>query len=78
VSRSATGQLSLGIGRCSCAGARLVRMALGVSITAILSTFEHIAVTDAIRWQDDHLCWPLSVPVTLGARRRENDGHNRD
>ena len=28
VSRAATGQLSLGIGRCSCAGARLVRMAL--------------------------------------------------
>ena len=65
VSRTETGQLSLGIGRCSCAGARLVRMALSVSITAILGTFEHIDVTDTIRWQDDHLCWPLSVPVTL-------------
>jgi cytochrome P450 len=65
VSRPATGQLSLGIGRCSCAGARLVRMALSVSIATILGTFEHIGVSDTIRWQDDHLCWPLSVPVTL-------------
>jgi len=66
LSRPATGQLSLGIGRCSCAGARLVRMALGVSTAALLATFHHVAVTDdAIRWQDDHLCWPRFVPVTL-------------
>jgi cytochrome P450 len=65
LSRPATGQLSLGIGRCSCAGARLVRMAFSVSITTILATFQRVGVTEEIRWQDDHLCWPRSVPVTL-------------
>ena len=65
ISRPGSGQLSLGIGHCSCAGARFVRMALGVSITMILGMFEQIGVTGTIRWRSDHLCWPLSVPVTL-------------
>lgn len=66
VSRAATGQLSLGIGRCSCAGARLVRTAFSVSIAKLLRVFAQVSVTDdAIQWQDDHLCWPRSVPVTL-------------
>jgi cytochrome P450 len=65
VSRAGTGQLSLGIGHGSCAGARLVRMALGVSVATILRTFEHIGVTGTIRWRTGLFCWPISLPVTL-------------
>jgi len=65
VSRPGAGQLSLGIGRGSCAGARLVRMAFAVSIMAMLETFEHIAVAGETRWRSGHFCWPLAVPVVL-------------
>jgi cytochrome P450 len=64
VSRPATGQLSLGIGHGSCAGARIVRMALDVSTQAILQRFEHVEVRGTIRWQTGVFCWPRSVPVT--------------
>lgn len=65
VSRPATGQLSLGIGHGSCAGARIVRMALGVSITTILGTFRRIDAAGGVAWRTGIFCWPQAVPVTV-------------
>lgn len=63
--RTTAGQLSLGIGGGSCAGARVVRMAFTVSIAALLGGASHIEVGKSPRWRSGHFQWPLAVPVTL-------------
>jgi len=65
VSRAATGQLALGLGRSSCAGARMVRMAFAVSIAAMLGRYARIDLSGPVRWRFGNFCWPLSVPVVL-------------
>ena len=67
VSRRETGQLTLGIGRASCAGARLIRMAHSVGIATLLRKSERVEVVDSVRWTSGSgLTWPTSVHVTLG------------
>ena len=69
VSRRATGQLQLGIGRSSCAGARLIRMANGVAIREMLDATTDITVTSAVRWHTGSgFCWPTSVEVAFKRR----------
>jgi cytochrome P450 len=65
VSRAATGQLALGLGRSSCAGARMVRMAFAVSIAAMLDRYARIDLSGPVRWRFGNFHWPLSVPVVL-------------
>jgi len=66
VSRRATGQLALGIGHNSCAGARLIRMANGVAIGSLLKTFGDVTVTGAVQWRTGSgFCWPASVHFSL-------------
>ncbi len=66
VARRAAGQLALGIGRSSCAGARLIRMAHGVAIGTILRTFECVDVTGPVPWRvGSGFCWPASLNVAL-------------
>lgn len=66
ISRRAGGQLSLGIGRASCAGARLIRMAHSVGIAAMLRRYERVDVVDAVRWvADSGLTWPTSLRVAF-------------
>jgi cytochrome P450 len=66
ISRRAGGQLSLGIGRAACAGARLIRMAHAVGIAAMLRRYERVDVVDAGRWvSDSGLAWPTSLRVAF-------------
>ena len=66
VSRRATGQLALGIGRSSCAGARVIRMANGVALGAILRTFSAVDIVNSTLWRTGSgFCWPASVHVAL-------------
>ena len=66
VSRRSAGQLGLGIGRSSCAGARLVRMAHGAALGTILKGFDEVAVTDTVQYRTGSgFCWPVSVHVAL-------------
>jgi cytochrome P450 len=65
ITRRQTGQLSLGIGRASCAGARLIRMAHAVGLNTLLK-FDSVEVVDSVRWASGSgLTWPTSVHVTL-------------
>ena len=64
VSRRAVGQLTLGIGHNSCAGARLIRTANGVAIGAMLNAFSDMRVTGTIPWCGaSGSRWPSSVHV---------------
>jgi cytochrome P450 len=66
VSRRETGQLSLGIGRASCAGARLIRMAHSVGIATLLKKYDRVEVVDSGRWiAGSGLTWPTAVYVSL-------------
>jgi cytochrome P450 len=69
VSRRAVGQLTLGIGHNSCAGARLIRTANAVAIGAMLNAFSDVRVTGTIPWSDaSGFRWPSSVHASF--RRR--------
>lgn len=69
VGRRAVGQLTLGIGHNSCAGARLIRTANAVAIGSMLHAFTDIRVTGMVPWCDaSGFRWPAEVHVAV--RRR--------
>jgi cytochrome P450 len=65
VGRQFTGQLSLGIGRSSCAGARLIRMVQGVMLERLSQTFRRITLQEPIHWRRGGFEAPEAVPATL-------------
>jgi cytochrome P450 len=64
ISRRGSGQLALGIGHGSCAGARVVRMVSGATTMALINAFEEIDVTGRALWHSGSgFCWPTAVRV---------------
>jgi cytochrome P450 len=75
ISRRAAGQLALGMGPASCAGAQLIRVVDAIAISGLLHVFSRIEVTAAAFWHGESgLSWPTSVQVMLGRDRRTNGG----
>jgi len=72
VSRCPAGQVALGFGRDSCAGAVVVRMVSSVTTAALLESFREIEPAGPVEWHSRSVFrWPASVPVML---RREPAG----
>jgi cytochrome P450 len=70
VSRRPAGELALGIGHNSCAGARLIRTANAVAIGALLDAFADVSIVDAVPWRTGAgFVWPASVHIRTGQRR---------
>jgi cytochrome P450 len=68
VARRAVNHLALGTGRNSCVGNLVIRMASAVATGALLHKFPAARLTGDPQWKSSaSFCWPLSVPVMLGA-----------
>lgn len=66
VSRHIAGHVSLGMGRNSCVGAMLIRMAAGVATRAFVETFAEAEVAGPVEWHmGSGFCFPVAVPVWL-------------
>jgi cytochrome P450 len=66
VSRHIAGQVSLGMGRNSCVGAMLIRMAAAVATRTLIETFAEGEVAGPVEWHlASGFCFPIVVPVWL-------------
>jgi cytochrome P450 len=66
VTRRAVNHLSLGIGRNSCVGNLVIRMALSVTTSALLRRFPQIDRIGEVEWKSSaSFSWPDTVPVKL-------------
>jgi cytochrome P450 len=66
VSRQISSQVALGMGRNSCVGAPLIRMAAGVATRALVETFAEAEVAGPVEWHvGSGFCFPVAVPVWL-------------
>lgn len=66
VSRPISSQLALGMGRNSCVGGPLIRMAAGLATRAFVETFAEAEVAGPIEWHTGSgFCFPVAVPVWL-------------
>jgi hypothetical protein len=69
VGRHAVNHLALGIGRNSCVGNLVIRMASAVATGAVVRTFPEAHVAGEVDWRTtSSFCWPASLPVMLGPR----------
>lgn len=69
VARRTVNHLALGIGRNSCVGNLVIRMASTTATGALLRTFPAAQTAGEPEWQTTaSFSWPSSVPVLLGAR----------
>jgi cytochrome P450 len=69
VTRQVTGQVALGTGRNSCAGAVLIRLGMIVATGALLRNFHAVELSSTPEWRTGSgYCFPTSVPVRLTAR----------
>jgi cytochrome P450 len=67
VTRRSASHLSLGIGRNSCVGNLVIRMASAVMTGALVRKFPQARVEGEAEWQSSpSFCWPNTVPVILG------------
>jgi cytochrome P450 len=68
VTRRAVNHLSLGIGRNSCVGNLVIRMASTVMTGALVREFPQARIAGEAEWQSSpSFCWPNTVPVILRA-----------
>ena len=69
VARRITGHVTLGMGRNSCVGAPLVRMAAGITTSALLESFAAADLAAPVEWRTGSgFCWPAAVWVTRRGR----------
>lgn len=67
VARRAVNHLALGIGRNSCVGNLVIRMAMSVTVGALLRKFPGIRLAGEVEWKSSpSFSWPNTVPVRLG------------
>ena len=66
IARRAVTQLALGIGRNSCVGNLVIRMASAVSAGTLLRKFPQVRLVGGIEWESSpSFSWPACVPVML-------------
>ncbi len=66
LSRPVAGHVALGIGRNSCVGAPLIRMAAAVATRAFVQRFQEATIAGPIAWRvGSGFCFPVAVPVWL-------------
>ena len=66
LSRRVAPHVSLGMGRNSCVGAPLIRMAAGVATRAFVARFQEARIAGPVEWRvGSGFCFPLAVPVWL-------------
>jgi cytochrome P450 len=66
VTRRAVNHLALGIGRNSCVGNLVIRMASAVTTGALVRRFPRARLVGELAWESSaSFCWPAAVPVEL-------------
>lgn len=69
VTRRATGQVALGMGRNSCAGGTLIRISAAVATDALVAKFRVAELGGAVEWRSgSRFAWPAVLPATLRGR----------
>ena len=75
VTRRATGQVALGMGRNSWAGGTLTRISAAVATGALVAKFRVAELGGAVEWRSGaRFAWPAVLPVTLRGRCSSRPG----